>query len=121
MREQHSMNNQSPQTAKSISQPCINFDNDDTSGGDGNVTKRSSSSHNSGKYLILTPNSILDSTKTQIFVKTPTGKTITLDVEICDTIENVKAKIQEKVSHFRNFVLFLFLGRYPARTTAFDS
>ena len=32
----------------------------------------------------------------QIFVKTLTGKTITLDVEPCDTIENVKAKIQDK-------------------------
>lgn len=34
--------------------------------------------------------------KMQIFVKTLTGKTITLDVEPSDTIENVKAKIQDK-------------------------
>lgn len=32
----------------------------------------------------------------QIFVKTLTGKTITLDVEASDSIENVKAKIQDK-------------------------
>ena len=32
----------------------------------------------------------------QIFVKTLTGKTITLDVEFADTIENIKAKIQDK-------------------------
>ena len=32
----------------------------------------------------------------QIFVKTPTGKTITLDVGPSDTIENVKGKIQDK-------------------------
>jgi ubiquitin len=32
----------------------------------------------------------------QIFVKTLTGKTITLDVEPSDSIENVKAKIQDK-------------------------
>ena len=32
----------------------------------------------------------------QVFVKTLTGKTITLDVEPSDTIENVKAKIQDK-------------------------
>ena len=32
----------------------------------------------------------------QIFVKTLTGKTITLDLEPSDTIENVKAKIQDK-------------------------
>ena len=32
----------------------------------------------------------------QIFVKTLTGKTITLDVESVDTIASVKAKIQDK-------------------------
>ena len=32
----------------------------------------------------------------QIFVKTLTGKTITLDVEPGDTIDNVKQKIQDK-------------------------
>tara|TARA_B100000787_G_scaffold151580_1_gene124680 strand:- start:84 stop:563 length:480 start_codon:yes stop_codon:yes gene_type:complete len=32
----------------------------------------------------------------QIYIKTSTGKTITLDVEANDTIENIKAKIQDK-------------------------
>ena len=32
----------------------------------------------------------------QIFVKTLTGKTITLDVEPPDSIEKVKAKVQDK-------------------------
>ena len=32
----------------------------------------------------------------QLFVTTPTGKTITLEVEASDSIENVKAKIQDK-------------------------
>src|ERR1700723_2865924 len=32
----------------------------------------------------------------QIFVKTLTGKTITLEVESSDTIESVKTKIQDK-------------------------
>ncbi|KAH9996499.1 ubiquitin-carboxy extension protein fusion [Russula vinacea] len=32
----------------------------------------------------------------QIFVKTLTGKTITLEVESSDTTDNVKAKIQDK-------------------------
>jgi ubiquitin len=32
----------------------------------------------------------------QIFVKTLTGKTITLDVDPADSIDNVKQKIQDK-------------------------
>ena len=32
----------------------------------------------------------------QVFLKTRTGKTITLDVESSNTIENVKQKIQDK-------------------------
>ena len=32
----------------------------------------------------------------QIFIKTLTGKTITLDVESSDTIDSVKAKIQDR-------------------------
>jgi large subunit ribosomal protein L40e len=32
----------------------------------------------------------------QVFVKTLTGKTITLDVEPSDSIENVKQKIQDR-------------------------
>jgi ubiquitin C len=44
----------------------------------------------------------------QIFVKTLTGKTITLEVEPSDTIENVKAKIQLsekiKIQKFRMIV-----------------
>ena len=38
----------------------------------------------------------LDALAMQIFVKTLTGKTITLDVEPSDTIENVMQKIQDK-------------------------
>lgn len=37
-----------------------------------------------------------NTTNMQIFVKTLTGKTITLEVEGSDTIENVKQKIQDK-------------------------
>ena len=41
-------------------------------------------------------NQTLPQESMQIFVKTLTGKTITLEVESNDTIENVKAKIQDK-------------------------
>ena len=44
----------------------------------------------------------------QIFVKTLTGKTITLDVEASDSIDNVKAKIQ--VLRFLNFRSLPVLG-----------
>lgn len=37
---------------------------------------------------------VAEKRKMQIFVKTLTGKTITLEVESSDTIDNVKAKIQ---------------------------
>ena len=53
---------------------------------------------------------VLPSGGIQIFVKTLTGKTITLEVEASDTVENIKAKIQLKEEISTDFKQLIFAG-----------
>merc|ERR1712166_1596093 len=63
-------------------------------------TRPTTSTNQPTNQPILPPPPILPQdlllTTMQIFVKTLTGKTITLEVEAADNIEMVKAKIQDK-------------------------
>ena len=54
------------------------------------------SARGSYKKFLFFDRRLFDATSMYIFIKTSTGKTVTLEVNQADSIENVKRKIQSK-------------------------